>query len=481
MLRLAKNQKAFETLFFNTVRSFFPDYSWRDLYDEKYLPVEIEVKDPLLIISLEDKRYQEKLDDFSEDQVKWALKRLLFKAIAQNSFLDEPSWGILTGIRPGKIVHKMLDQGLAEEEILDRLENYYLLKKDKSLLLYQLAQRQRPFLFSKKEAGKKIAIYISIPFCSSICSYCTFGSLLLGRHKEMLPLYLENLHLELKSFLPCIKEFGFTIDKIYIGGGTPSILDENQLRDLLSLLKSYLDLDGLLEFTFEAGRPDSLNLEKIKILKDYGVKRISINPQIMSDEILKNLGRRHSVDDIIKVYRMAKACGIPVINMDLIMGLEENEEEFFKSLGQVLALEPENITIHSLAYKRKASLELDSQVVNSQAAGKNFSRVLKILEAASYEPYYLYKQKLSSGGQENIGFARDGKYSPYNIMMIEERQSIMGFGCGASSKFVNPHTLKLENVFSTKDIYSYGEKIDQAVRVKKNFLEKLSKELSNGN
>lgn len=481
MLSFTKEEPAYNTLFFNTVRSFFPDYSWQDLHNEKYPQVELLVQKPKIRLSLQDNILEEKLDDFSEEEIKWSIKRLLFKLISATYSVGQPSWGILTGIRPGKVVHRMLDEKISEKEILDKLENFYLLTREKSQLLYQIAQRQRPFLPSKEEDQKKIAIYISIPFCSSICSYCTFGSWLLDKHKKMLPAYLENLFFELEKCLPYIKEYGFSVDKVYIGGGTPSILHESQLNELLSLLKAYLPLEDLLEFTFEAGRPDSLNLDKLKLLKEYGVKRISINPQIMSDEILNKLGRRHSVEDIKRIYLLAKAEGISEINMDLIMGLEEKEEDFFNSLNQVLELEPENITIHSLAFKRKASMQVDTELINSQAANKIFAKTLKILGMSSYEPYYLYKQKLSNGGQENIGFAREGKYSPYNILMIEERQTILGFGCGASSKLVNPLNNKLENFFSTKDIYSYREKIEESIAIKKTFLEKTSKELSNGN
>lgn len=481
MLSLAKENSSYKTLFFNSMRTFFPAYKWQDLNNSKYEEVRISLQEPFVSLTCNERIWQEEVKDFSQEEVKWSIKRSLFRIIEEKFQLEAPPWGVLTGIRPSKIVHRMMDEALSEEDILKRLENFYLLEREKSLLLYELALRQRPFLLSKEETYKKMAIYISIPFCQSICSYCTFGSWHLEKHQQALAPYLDKLFLELEGFLPLLEKYSIEIDKIYIGGGTPSIINERQLENLLKLLQSFIDFDQLLEFSFEAGRPDSLSLEKIRLLKEYGVNRISINPQIMSDKHLKKTGRNHTVEDIKRIYNLTRQEGIEIINMDLIMGLEDRQEEFISSLREIIAMGPENITLHSLAFKRKAKLELDSSLVGSLNHGETYKKSIEILREASYLPYYLYKQKLTAGGQENIGFAKEGSFSPYNIQMIEERQTILAFGSGASSKLVYPESYKLKNVFSTKDIYAYGDKIEEINEIKRNFLEKISKEHSNGN
>jgi coproporphyrinogen III oxidase-like Fe-S oxidoreductase len=277
-----------------------------------------------------------------------------------------------------------------------------------------------------------------------------------------------------------IRKRGIIPDKIYIGGGTPSILNEDQLEKLLIKIQNNIKLENVTEFSFEGGRPDTLNTEKFNLLKKYGVNRISINPQIMKDETLRKLGRTHFSDDIKRSFNEARETGFEVINMDLIMGIEENYQDFFESLEQIIDLSPENITIHSLAFKRKSALNIDDKLIHSQERTDLFYEGLNRLRKAGYEPYYLYKQKLTAGGQENIGFARDKKYSSYNIQMIEERQSIFGFGVGASSKFVNPRDLTLENVFNPKDLYYYNDKLEEVIKKKKDFIEKLSKEYKYG-
>lgn len=481
MFSLSKENSNYKTVVFDVIRIFNGEYKWEDLNNNIFPEILILEKDFQIIVNIEDFSNAELLKDLSENNKKRVIKKLLYILLKENYINLSDSWGILTGIRPTKIVHRMIDQGLDNQGIINELGENYLLKNDKAELLVEVTEKQREYFLTIDEMYKNAAIYISIPFCPSICTYCTFGSYLLNKNKHLLERYLENLFFEFETVLNKMRDKGLIPDKIYIGGGTPSILNEDQLEKLLIKIQNNIKLENVTEFSFEGGRPDTLSTKKFDLLKKYGVNRISINPQIMKDNTLRKLGRTHFSEDIKRSFNEARKTGFEVINMDLIMGIEENNQDFFDSLEQIIDLSPENITIHSLAFKRKSALNIDDKLIHSQERTDLFNEGLKRLRKAGYEPYYLYKQKLTAGGQENIGFARDKKFSSYNIQMIEERQSIFGFGVGASSKFVNPRDLTLENVFNPKDLYYYNDKLEEVIKKKTDFIEKLSKEYKYGN
>ncbi|NCC80648.1 MAG: coproporphyrinogen dehydrogenase HemZ [Clostridia bacterium] len=481
MFSLNKENSEFKTIVFDVIRIFIGEYKWEDLDRSDYPEIKVLHQNNTIEIVLENYKNEEVLEDSSDNNIKRVIKKLLYKLLEEHYFKISDSWGILTGIRPTKIVHRMIDQGYKDEDIFKHLTEEYLLKENKAKLLLEITNKQREYFLTKEESFKKIAIYISIPFCPSICSYCTFGSYLLSKYSKLLETYLDNLNHELETVLKYFSEKGFITDKIYFGGGTPSILSVPQLERIFSTIKTYISLENIVEFSFEAGRPDTIDLEKLQFLKTNGVTRISINPQIMNDSILKKLGRKHLTQDILSSYAEGKEIGFNVINMDLIMGVEDSYQEFTDSLEEVIKLSPENITIHSLAFKRKSAMEIDEKKLHAPNQSEHFDQSILKLRDAGYEPYYLYKQKLTVGGQENIGFAKDGKYSPYNIQMIEERQVILGFGVGASSKLINQHDLTLENVFNPKDLYYYNDKIEEVIKKKIDYLDKISKEYEYGN
>ncbi len=481
MFSLSKENSEFKTVVFDVIRIFFGEYKWEDLEKNEHHEIKIIHHNNILRIELENYKIEEELEDLSDNNIKRVIKKLLYKLIKENYVDMSDSWGILTGIRPTKIVHRMIDQGIKDERILKYLKEEYLLKESKAKLLLEITKKQRSYFLTKEDSYKKVAIYISIPFCPSICSYCTFGSYLLSKYNKLLETYLGNLNHELESVLKNLSENAFIVDKIYFGGGTPSILSVPELERIFSTIRTYISLENIVEFSFEAGRPDTIDLEKLQFLKRNGVSRISINPQIMKDSVLKKLGRKHLTEDIRRSYNEGRKIGFDVINMDLILGIEDSYQEFTDSLDEVIKLNPENITIHSLAFKRKSAMKIDEKKLHAPNQSEHFEQSILKLRDAGYEPYYLYKQKLTVGGQENIGFAKDAKYSPYNIQMIEERQVILGFGVGASSKLINQEDLTLENVFNPKDLYYYNDKIEEVIKKKIDYLDKISKEYEYGN
>lgn len=475
MFSLNKENSEFKTVIFDVIRIFFGEYKWEDLDKSEYPEIKVTLSNNLLKVQIEGISKKEILEDLSENNIKRSIKKLLYKVIKENYVEMSDSWGILTGIRPTKIVHRMMDQGKNSNEIFKYLVEEYLLTEEKANLLLEITNRQRKYFLTKEESYKKIAIYISIPFCPSICSYCTFGSYLIEKYRPLLEKYLENLNEELELVLKKVSDEGIKIDKIYFGGGTPSILNISQLNILFNTINKYIIPRDIIEFSFEAGRPDTIDIEKLKLFKRNGVTRISINPQIMKDSVLKKLGRKHLTEDVINTFKEAKKVGFKIINMDLIMGIEETYQDFQESLEEVLKLNPENITIHSLAFKRKSAMKIDEELLHSPHQLEHFSETVQRLKEKDYKPYYLYKQKLTVGGQENIGFAKNENFSPYNIQMIEERQIILGFGVGASSKLINQEDLTLENVFNPKDLYYYNDKLDEVIKKKTDYLEKISK------
>lgn len=481
MFSLYKENNRYKTVVFDIIRIFFGEYKWEDLQNDKYPEIRITNTNNLIKVEVESYSYEEKLEDASDQKTTRVIKKLLYSLIKDNYTDISDSWGIMTGIRPTKIVHRMIDRGLSKKEIFIILTEEYLVKEDKAKLLLEVTEKQRKYFLRKNDRYKKIALYISIPFCPSICSYCTFGSYLLSKYDHLLENYLNNLIKEIKEVLKRAYQKDLIIDKIYIGGGTPSVLNILQLDKLLKTLDNCIKKDDIKEFSFEAGRPDTINLEKLKLLKKYGVNRISINPQIMKDSVLRKLGRTHLTKDIFDSVEKAREIGFEIINMDLIMGIENSDQEFYDSLEKVINLKPENITIHSLAFKRKSAMKIDENKLHSPEKSKHFNNIISKLRKAEYEPYYLYKQKLTVGGQENIGFAKKEKISSYNIQMIEERQIILGFGVGATSKLINQEDLTLENVFNPKDLYYYNDTLNDVIKKKNDYIEKISKEYENGN
>ena len=369
----------------------------------------------------------------------------------------KPPWGILTGIRPGKLIYRMNHLGIAETTQTKMLEDIYLVDNDKIKLMQSVAESQKLFLMDMKRRSDLAALYISIPFCPSRCYYCSFPSNIV-KHSN-LEKYIAALAKELELTGEMLKNKGLRINTIYIGGGTPTILSAVQLQFLLESIMRHIPLEDKLEYTVEAGRPDTINQEKISVLQQYGVNRISINPQSMQDYTLQSIGRKHTVADVYESYKQARQNRGWVINMDLILGLpEEGFEEIEDTLNKVLDLRPDNITVHALALKKGSTAWEENYSSESQQYWHEIQKhIHNRIENEGFKPYYFYRQKYIVGNLENVGYALPRTECQYNIAIIEERQNIFGVGAGSVSKIMNYEIDVHKNIYHPVDIKTYME------------------------
>ena len=402
-------------------------------------------------------------------QVKYEMGCALYEALAQFTGRRLP-WGILTGVRPTKIARRWLDEGMEPASCAKRFEQELKAGPDRAELAVQVAGRERE-LISRMEDRDALSVYIHIPFCPSRCLYCSFASVEAGRFGSRIDPYLDALEREMLSVLPFIK--GRPVSCIYVGGGTPTALDEPQLQRLCTLIRTCFG-EGEIEWTIEAGRPDTITEEKLRIMKEAGVSRISINPQTMHDETLQRIGRGHTSAQIRDAFSMARRAGFDNINMDLITGLEgESLRDFRQTLEAVASLKPDSVTVHALAVKRASVLgqekdrPLPAEDLMTQMADE--ARIWARRE--KLEPYYLYRQKNMSGNGENIGFAQPGKEGLYNILIMEEVQDILAFGAGAVTKIIDKeHTSGITRISNIKDVLLYINRIDEMIKRKEEVL-----------
>ena len=398
------------------------------------------------------------------------LKNGVFSLLA-TVFDYYPPWGILTGVRPSKIVNELLDVGASFEDIRKVLNNDYSFSEEKIDLLMTVCKNERKILDNTKD--NEISIYIGIPFCPSKCTYCSFTSY--KANEEAINSYIEKLNLEITGVAEIINENKFEIETIYIGGGTPSTLSARQLKELITHTKNSFDLSKVKEFTVECGRPDTITKEKLEVLKELEVDRISINPQTMKEETLKLIGRNHKPREIEESYKIAKEVGFNSVNMDVIIGLpEEKPEDFKDSLEKIIGMKPENLTVHTLALKSNSKLKLDGDYDNSN---KEYlvEKMLKIaeekLDQAGYIPYYMYRQKYMAGNYENVGYCLEDKECIYNIRIIEEKQTIIALGAGGVSKAFYPDENRFERIPNVNNYEVYIDRVEEMIeRKRKEFL-----------
>lgn len=404
-------------------------------------------------------------------QVKMGVRSLCYQVLTHHLGREINAYGILTGMRPVKLVHKMLDQGCDHTELLRRLQAEYLMRDTKARLLLEVATNNRPFLSQPPAINKRVGVYIGIPYCPSRCIYCSFpGAVLKGRPGEM-DEFLKALKFEMQTVGDCLQQLGYQVETIYLGGGTPAVLSVAQTERLFSLLMGKYIFPATTEITVEAGRPDTLSEEKLKVYKKLGVTRVCINPQSMNDSTLKRIGRNHDREGVLRAVEWVRNSGIKQINMDLIVGLPgEGLRENTYTAEEILKLSPENITVHTLALKRgslmagcRGDLTADARVGEVEQGVELFAEVLR---QSGYEPYYLYRQKYMQASMENIGYSLPGQYCQYNIQMIEERQTILGLGGGGASKFVNARDFNLTSVYNPRDPQSYCKSVDTLTRRK---------------
>ena len=350
-----------------------------------------------------------------------------------------PPWGILTGVRPAKIAGKLLSDGNGILKTKKILRDEYFLNHQKAALAVSVATNESKLL--RRMDKNTCSLYISIPFCPSRCSYCSFVSYTTPRLLSMIDDYLNALISEIDEKFEVINALGFRVTTVYIGGGTPTTLSADQLRRLLSALREHVNTDELLEFTLEAGRPDTITAEKLAVAKEFGVTRVSVNPQTLNDDILREIGRRHTKDDFYNAYRLAVESGIRDINVDLIAGLPGDDfRNFSETLDRIIELRPTNITVHTFCVKKASDVLRNNSGIYSLSGGdaaKSVSYSQLNTKFAGYKPYYMYRQKNTVGNLENVGFSLEGHEGLYNVYMMEEVQTIFAVGAGAVSKLVS--------------------------------------------
>ena len=403
------------------------------------------------------------------------VKRSLYEVFSKKSG-HKLLWGILTGIRPAKIPLRMFWQGCSREEVEEKLKREYLLTDKKIRLAVDVAEREQELT---KDITHKNGynIYIGIPFCPSICQYCSFSSFPYAKYKKLAGEYLDALEKEMKFTGEFFSDK--TLHTIYVGGGTPTSLREQELKRLMDMIHRYLPVEETLEFTVEAGRPDSITEEKLAIMKEAGVTRISINPQTMKQHTLDLLGRRHTVEQVKEIFTLARKTGFDNINMDLIVGLpEEDEVDFMNTLNQIETLNPDSVTVHTLVIKRASRMRRDQM---EQGEGiRPEDTLIPVLQNISgeyfrehgYFPYYMYRQKNKAGttrntNQENVAYAKPGKECLYNIFIMEELETIVALGSGGSTKQVFAGEERMERIENVKGVEEYIQRIDEMIERKR--------------
>ena len=373
-------------------------------------------------------------------------------------------WGVMSGIRPAKVARQYREKGLNNtEEIFKKLYN---VSDAKTELAIKVSENEEKIL---SQVGKNsVSVYIGIPFCPTRCLYCSFVSTDIKKSGKYIDKFVKLLVREIEKTAEVLDYCGFYAENIYIGGGTPTTLNSEQLKIIFDALNKYLITDKIKEFTLEAGRPDTINKQKLMCAYEAGVNRISINPQTMNDETLVKIGRKHSSQMIYDAYKTARECGFDNINMDLIAGLPDETVEMFKySLEEVIKLNPENITVHSMCVKKSAALRFsDIELTKSNYMNQMLDYTLTRMKETNREPYYMYRQKNISGNLENVGYAYPDKMSFYNINIMEEVQTIIALGGGAVTKLVKGDLI--ERIFNFKDPYEYINRFNEILEKKEN-------------
>ncbi len=399
-----------------------------------------------------------------------ALRSALFEVLSTLTG-KKPPWGVLTGIRPVKIVQNFIDGGKTEFEIYKELTENKYLAKEKAQLLIGIAGKERQLIYPLDEKG--LNFYVSIPFCPSRCRYCSFPSNDLHRQEEEVDRYLFALKKELNTTIDRINEKGLKVNTIYIGGGTPSVLSAEQFESLFATLKKLKGYENLKEITVEAGRPDTFSLPMLKALKENGVQRISLNPQTMNQETLILIGRNHTPEEIYKAYEMVGQVGFSSVNMDLIVGLPgETIKSLEKTLKDINKMQPENLTVHTLAIKTSSYFKRNEHLITQSE-----EEVLKMLDYVreftlreSYEAYYMYRQKNMLGNFENVGYSKTGYESLYNMKIMAEKETILGFGAGAVTKIVESKGLRIHRRPNVKGLGHYLQRVDEVILEKQKIL-----------
>ena len=393
----------------------------------------------------------------ADDRVRQRILRLAFYEAGVEALGHEPPWGALTGVRPVKLPTRRMAAGASREEAKAELLEVYRITEGRAELAMECAEAALAVKESLEKGG--LSLYIGIPFCPTRCAYCSFISADVKRALQMVEPYVDALCGEIETAGRLMKEAGLHVSTAYMGGGTPTTLSAQQMHRVLTAVEEHLPMERCGEFTVEAGRPDTITAEKLRVLRDHGIHRISVNPQTMEDGVLRAMGRAHTAGEIDEAMALAKEHFGGMVNMDLIAGLPtDTVEGFRRTLGRVLAMEPANITVHTLALKKGARLmEQESDLCTPEEVAEMLAIGEEKLRGAGYVPYYLYRQKYMSGSFENVGWCKPGAVCAYNIVMMEELQTVLSLGAGGVTKLVEPATGKIERLANPKYPKEYLE------------------------
>lgn len=381
-----------------------------------------------------------------------------------------PDWGILTGVRPIKLFHRMLESGADEGETALHFGEKFLLAPEKIKLA--LATQKNESILMRRAPKNGFSLYISIPFCPSRCSYCSFVSHSIERMTRLIEPYVDALVKEIECAAHAAYTAGLVPTCAYVGGGTPSVLTPKQLERLLGAVDRAFGPGVFEEYTVEAGRPETVTPMKLEVLRAYGVGRISINPQTFEDSVLAHVGRKHTSAETVAAYELAKCYGFDTINTDIIAGLPtDTAEGFARTLATLTDMRPHNITVHTLAFKRAADTRDSAEKYDADAAGDMVKNAHRTLGAAGYEPYYLYRQKNTLANLENTGYTLPGHGGIYNVLMMDDRHTVIGAGAGAVTKLFDENSGRLERVFNYKYPHEYLNGFEQIIKRKEKISE----------
>lgn len=456
---------------------FFPEKNIRVVKEEPYcfcddetVTVSVQEEDNAVIHTV---LYTNRLNSLtvknsqnSECPSELCAAQLLYKTLKEVTG-KVPGWGVLTGIRTSKLMNRLIrEQGKAEAEKYF-IDSFYVSPQKTNLTMHVAETEQKIMNRSKEDS---FSLYVSIPFCPTRCAYCSFVSSAVNKAstKNIIPEYFEKLLGEIRFTAEKADGAGIKMLSAYIGGGTPSILTASQIDLLLKTINSSFDMSNCEEFTFEAGRPDTIDREKLSAVLENGINRISINPQTMSDTVLKTIGRSHTARQVYEAFDLARSLGFHNINMDLIAGLPGDTKEGFKdSLCQLITMNPESITVHTLSYKRSSDLDFSTGLFEKgQDTAEMVDTAAEILYNSGYIPYYMYRQTKSLGNLENVGWCKPGYEGLYNVYMMEECHSILACGAGAVTKLKSPESTDLKRIFNFKYPYEYIDRYNDLLERK---------------
>lgn len=456
----------------NLTRLFFPNekinvFKTFDSVEQPYIYTEVSDK---VKIEVSINNFQKSLVADKTDDNELTSAQLLYKLLCQYSGYTQP-WGVLTGVRPVKLFRRLCEE-LGEEGARNKFLNEFYVSPEKLELAEMTEKNEKKILnLSRSES---FSLYVGIPFCPSRCSYCSFVMSSVERAKKLIEPYTELLCEEIKTTAQIASDLGLRLETVYFGGGTPTTLNAEQLNKVLKTVRNSFDMSTCREFTVEAGRPDTIDKERLCALKENKVDRISINPQTINDNVLREIGRKHTSEQFFNAFELARKCGFDNINTDLIAGLPTDTlESFVNSLDSIRALSPECVTIHTLCMKRASTLTNIGTTLNredAETAGKMLEYTQKSLTLDEYIPYYMYRQSRMVGNLENVGWSKKGFESLYNVYVMDETHTILACGSGGVTKLKNNETDYLERIFNFKYPYEYVDRFNELIERKSSIM-----------